>query len=125
MVLEFLVSLFLSFCNISDFRTIFYMFSNSLLLFGGAILFAFIASFGAYFLFGEKIPLITPLHASILAVALALVAVLGDLAESILKRSLEAKDSGHKMPGIGGVLDLIDSVLFTAPILYVYLLIIS
>ncbi|MDB4662521.1 phosphatidate cytidylyltransferase [Verrucomicrobiales bacterium] len=93
--------------------------------FGGAILFAFIASFGAYFLFGDKIPLITPLHASILALALALVAVLGDLAESILKRSLEAKDSGHKMPGIGGVLDLIDSVLFTAPILYVYLLIIS
>ncbi len=93
--------------------------------FGGAILFGFIASFGAYFLFGDKIPLITPLHAAILAVALALVAVLGDLAESILKRSLEAKDSGRKMPGIGGVLDLIDSVLFTAPVLYLYLLFIS
>ncbi|NNE91503.1 MAG: phosphatidate cytidylyltransferase [Verrucomicrobiales bacterium] len=93
--------------------------------FGGAILFAFIASFGAYFLFGHKMPLITPLHAAILAVALAHVAVLGDLAESILKRSLEAKDSGHKMPGIGGVLDLIDSILFTAPILYVYLLILA
>ena len=90
--------------------------------FGGAILGAFVASFGCLLLFGEKIPLITPLHAAILAVALALVAILGDLAESILKRSLEAKDSGHVMPGIGGVLDLIDSILFTAPILYFYLL---
>jgi phosphatidate cytidylyltransferase len=43
------------------------------------------------------------------------------LAESTLKRSLRAKDSGHVMPGIGGVLDLIDSILFTTPILYFYL----
>jgi phosphatidate cytidylyltransferase len=93
--------------------------------FGGAIIFAVIGSFGLYFIMGQKIPLITPLHAGILAVLLALVAVLGDLAESILKRSLEAKDSGHVMPGIGGFLDLIDSVIFTAPLFYIYLLIFS
>jgi phosphatidate cytidylyltransferase len=92
--------------------------------FGGAIFGAYVASFGCLGLFGEKIPLITPFHAAILALALALVAVLGDLAESILKRSLEAKDSGQGLPGIGGVLDLIDSILFTAPILYFYLLVI-
>lgn len=93
--------------------------------FGGAILFAVVGSFSLYFAMGDKIPIITPLHAAILAVLLSLVAVLGDLAESILKRSLEAKDSGHVMPGIGGFLDLIDSIIFTAPLFYIYLLIFS
>ena len=58
-----------------------------------------------------------------LAVVLAALAVVGDLAESIIKRSLAVKDSGHVMPGIGGMLDLIDSILFTAPAFYLYLLI--
>lgn len=89
--------------------------------FGGAIFGACVASFGSLALFGDQIPLITGVHAGVLAVGLAVVAVLGDLAESILKRSVEIKDSGHKLPGIGGVLDLIDSVLFTAPVMYFYL----
>lgn len=38
-----------------------------------------------------------------------------------MKRSLAVKDSGHVMPGIGGFLDLIDSVIFTAPVFYLYL----
>lgn len=93
--------------------------------FGGAIFFAVAGSFTLYFAMGEQIPIITPVHAAVLAVLLALVAVLGDLAESILKRSLEAKDSSNLMPGIGGFLDLIDSVIFTAPLFYIYLLIFS
>ena len=57
----------------------------------------------------------------LLGLILALVAAVGDLADSIIKRSLKTIDSGNILPGIGGFLDLIDSVLFTAPVLYLYL----
>lgn len=56
-----------------------------------------------------------------LGVLLGGVAVIGDLAESIIKRSTLAKDSSHMIPGIGGILDLVDSLLFTLPILFFYL----
>ena len=57
----------------------------------------------------------------LLGFVLAAAAVIGDLAESLVKRSLAIKDSGNSLPGIGGVLDLFDSLCFTAPILYFYL----
>jgi phosphatidate cytidylyltransferase len=44
--------------------------------------------------------------------------LLGDLAESLLKRDLGRKDSSAWMPGFGGVLDLLDSILFAAPVAY-------
>lgn len=58
---------------------------------------------------------------AILGLILGIAAVVGDLAESLLKRSSGVKDSGHFLPGIGGALDLIDSILFTAPIMYYYM----
>jgi phosphatidate cytidylyltransferase len=57
----------------------------------------------------------------VLSLILSLLTVVGDLAESVIKRSLEVKDSGNTLPGIGGALDLIDSLCFTAPALYFYL----
>jgi phosphatidate cytidylyltransferase len=61
------------------------------------------------------------MDAIILGLGLGFAAVIGDLAESIVKRSAEVKDSGQLLPGIGGALDLIDSILFTAPLLFFYL----
>jgi len=60
-------------------------------------------------------------HAVILGLLLGAAAVVGDLAESLIKREAGVKDSGTILPGHGGALDLVDSLLFTAPLLYVYL----
>lgn len=96
--------------------------------FGGAIVFALLAGCGLYALFREDMPgFSTGLHVLggwpmviALSIALSLAAVVGDLAESVLKRSLAVKDSGQVLPGIGGALDLIDSLCFTVPLLYFY-----
>lgn len=62
----------------------------------------------------------TLVHSLVLGLLLALASVVGDLAESVVKRDAHVKDSGHMIPGIGGALDLIDSLLFTAPVFYFY-----
>jgi phosphatidate cytidylyltransferase len=49
-----------------------------------------------------------------------LAGVIGDLAESLIKRDLQTKDASHSVPGFGGVLDVIDSLLFAAPVAYVW-----
>jgi phosphatidate cytidylyltransferase len=59
----------------------------------------------------------------LLAVPAAILGQLGDLAESLLKRSVGVKDSGSILPGHGGILDRIDAVLFIAPYTYLYLII--
>mgnify|MGYP000015464288 FL=1 len=59
------------------------------------------------------------------ALAVAFFAPVGDLIESIIKRSFEIKDSGNIFPGHGGVLDRFDSLLFTAPVVYYLMLLIS
>ena len=60
-------------------------------------------------------------HAIVLGIILSVTAVIGDLIESLFKREAGVKDSGRFFPGIGGILDLLDSLLFNAPIMYLYL----
>jgi phosphatidate cytidylyltransferase len=62
----------------------------------------------------------TPIHALLLGPLTALAAQAGDLAESMLKRAAGAKDSGTFIPGHGGMLDRVDSFLFAAPIVTLY-----
>lgn len=56
---------------------------------------------------------------------IAVVGQVGDLSESLIKRYCEAKDSGKLLPGMGGVMDVVDSILFSAPIFYFHLKLIT
>lgn len=64
-------------------------------------------------------------HAVLFAVVVSTTATLGDLMESLMKRSLGVKDSGCFMPGHGGVLDRFDSLLLTVPVWFIVSLIVS
>ena len=64
---------------------------------------------------------LTPGRALPLGVFLSVCAVVGDLTESLFKRAASVKDSGGVVPGMGGVLDVLDSILFTAPGVYLFL----
>jgi phosphatidate cytidylyltransferase len=89
--------------------------------FFGALLFSTGGACGMLAIIPTRLSYLHQVDAVILGLVLGLAAIIGDLGESIIKRSCDVKDSGHLLPGIGGALDLIDSILFTAPLLFFYL----
>ncbi|MEW6305263.1 MAG: CDP-archaeol synthase [Verrucomicrobiota bacterium] len=89
--------------------------------FAGAVVISTAASVIFAHFAGDKLHGMTLMHAVILGVILSVSAVIGDLIESLFKREAGMKDSGSFFPGIGGILDLLDSLLFNAPLMYLYL----
>jgi phosphatidate cytidylyltransferase len=89
--------------------------------FGGAIAISTAASVVFAYFMGNRLQGMSLWHAVILGIALSTAAVVGDLIESLFKREAGVKDSGKLFPGIGGILDLMDSLLFNAPLMYLYL----
>ena len=84
---------------------------------GGLIAGAVVAVILKHFLF-TNLPVVHIIAISALA---GVFGQLGDLAESLLKRAAEVKDSSQLIPGHGGALDRMDSLLFAFPVLYIYL----
>lgn len=70
-----------------------------------------------WFLYGRPIPFVSGFLLALLA---GFFGPVGDLAESLLKRGFQVKDSGNIIPGHGGMLDRIDALLFTAPVVYFF-----
>jgi phosphatidate cytidylyltransferase len=87
----------------------------------GAFLGALAAGLAVYYGYGAERMGFSAGHAAVLSLILGAVCIVGDLAESIVKRCLAVKDSGRMLPGIGGALDLIDSLLWTGPVAWFYL----
>ena len=70
-----------------------------------------------WFLFNDLMPC-SLFHITVLGAVIGITTIVGDLIESALKRSAQVKDSGSAIPGRGGLLDSIDSVLFSAPVFF-------
>ncbi|MDR2548521.1 MAG: phosphatidate cytidylyltransferase [Rickettsiales bacterium] len=83
----------------------------------GAILAGIVCTiFGSIFL-----GLFSVFYSPIVGLAIAILAQLGDFTESLIKRVYNVKDSGSMIPGHGGVLDRMDSFIFTAPLIAIYI----
>jgi phosphatidate cytidylyltransferase len=85
--------------------------------FAGGLLAGLLMATVAHFWFFRELPLKLALP---LAAVMVVVGILGDLTESALKRSAGAKDAANILPGHGGLLDRLDSLLFNAPVIYYF-----
>lgn len=89
---------------------------------GGVLVSAGIGAALAFF-FSDRLPAsLTPTLAVLIAVPLAIIAIISDLIESVIKRRADTKDTGRLIPGIGGAFDLTDSLILTAPVAYFIIL---
>ena len=82
----------------------------------GGLVFNILAGFASKPLLGFNY-----MHLLGLSICIGILGQLGDLSESLIKRDCQVKDSGRIFPGMGGVLDEIDSLLFVVPVYYFYL----
>lgn len=92
-------------------------------LIGGVILAVAVSSIYMYTtknIFKMPLPLSEQLKYTQLGAFIAVIAQIGDLVESAIKRHLQIKDSSHLIPGHGGVFDRIDGLIFAAPIVYCF-----
>lgn len=71
-----------------------------------------------------RLPTLGVGHAIAIGALASIAGQLGDLVESLWKRSIGVKDASHTIPGHGGLLDRFDSLLFAAPVIYLYLLLV-
>lgn len=78
------------------------------------------ATLGAYGWWAWIGPDIDPIHLALLSVVASALGQCGDLAESLLKRSVGVKDSGFLLPGHGGLFDRVDALIFVGPTLLAY-----
>ncbi|AAW71391.1 CDP-archaeol synthase [Wolbachia endosymbiont of Brugia malayi] len=83
----------------------------------GAILAGIVCTIFGSILFG----LFSILYSPIIGFTIALLAQLGDFTESLIKRVYNVKDSGSIIPGHGGILDRMDSFIFTSPLIAIYI----
>ncbi len=89
---------------------------------GGLIFSAVASAFFAWICLNLfRVPFMIPSKAAILALPLAIASVPSDLIESVFKRQAGVKDSGSTIPGIGGALDLVDSLILTSPLALIIL----
>jgi len=83
---------------------------------GGAI-----AAFVSGYVFSIYMPQISLINWIVFSEIIVIFGTFGDLMESMLKRTLEVKDSGNVIPGHGGLLDRFDSMLLAGPVVFIYL----
>jgi len=86
----------------------------------GAVFFGILAALASNSFLPQR-SIFSVVHLVFMGFSLSLLSQLGDLSESLIKRDCLSKDSSKLIPGIGGVLDLIDSLLFTGPVFYFYI----
>jgi len=92
--------------------------NKSIAGFVGSFVSAIALSFGYYALFKGNLPYISVLYRFILGAGVSICANIGDLIESVFKRSAGVKDSGNIFPGRGGALDSMDSEIASAPLFF-------